>query len=159
MEEITWILVIYLLGLTAMIVELFIPGAIIGISGFCAVVGTMIYAAATGQTVLALALLAATVVFLPFFFMLWKNVLGRVFAVPETLVDFRSSAGDYESLLGKDGVAESSLRPSGSAIVDGKRYTVMTRGEMLDKGAKIEVIDVAGSKLIVRRKRPQNSPE
>ncbi len=151
MDATTWILAIYVLGLAAMVVELFVPGAIVGITGFCMVVGSIIYAASTGHQTLAVVLLASTLVFLPFFFILWKNVLGRLFSVSETLKDFRSSARSYEELLGKDGHALSSLRPSGSAEVDGNRYAVVTRGEMLDKGSRVKVIDVSGTRLIVKR--------
>ncbi len=147
----TWILAIYVLGLAAMVLELFIPGAVIGLTGFAMVIGSIIYAASTGRSLLAGGLIAATLVFLPFFFLLWKNVLGRVFSLPETLKDYRSSAREYDGLMGKEGVAQSALRPSGSAFVEGERYAVVTRGEMIDKGVRVKVIDVSGSRLVVKR--------
>ncbi len=151
MANTSWIVIVYTLGLAAMILELFIPGAVIGISGFCMVVGAIIYAASTGQTILATVLMALILIFLPFFFLLWKNVLGRMFSVSETLRDFRSSQEQYEELLGEKGSAMSSLRPSGSALIQGKRYNVVTRGEMIDKDTRIEIIDVKGSRLVVKR--------
>ncbi len=151
MDATAWILIIYALGLASMVVEIFIPGAVVGTAGFCMVVGSIIYAAYSGHSILATVLIATTLIFLPFFFLLWKNVIGRVLSVPETLKDFRSSAGGYEQLLQKEGVAQSSLRPSGTATIDGKRYYVVTRGEMLDKGTKIKVIEVSGTRLTVKR--------
>ncbi len=134
-----------------MVVELFIPGAVIGITGFCMVAGSLIYAFYAGHNLLAAVLIGLLLLFLPFFFLLWKNVIGRVLSVPETLKDFHSSGQHYEQLLGKEGVALSLLRPSGSARVEGNRYAVVTRGEMIDKDVRVKVIDVSGTRLVVRR--------
>jgi membrane-bound serine protease (ClpP class) len=152
-----WIIVIYAAGLLAMIVELFIPGAIIGISGFLAVVGSIAYAYYSGHPVLASLLILGMILYIPLFFILWKNVIGRVLALDEDEKDYRSSLGNYEDLLGKTGHATSALRPSGTAVIDGTRYAVITRGEMLDKGRPVEVIKVAGSRLTVKEIPPDAS--
>ena len=52
-------------------------------------------------------------------------------------------------LVGKDGVAHSMLRPAGAAIIDGKRYDVVTRGELIDPKTRIRVIDVKGNRIVV----------
>jgi membrane-bound serine protease (ClpP class) len=149
-----WIIVIFATGLVAMVIELFIPGAIIGISGFLAVVGSIIYAYYTGQTLLGAILLGLMLLFVPFFFALWKNVIGRMLSLDESEQDFRSSLGNYEELLGKTGTATSPLRPSGTALIEGNRYAVVTRGEMLDKGTPVKVVNVAGSRLTVAKLKP-----
>lgn len=146
-----WIIIIFAIGLLAMVIELFIPGAVIGISGFIAVVGSIVYAFYTGQTLLGSILFALTVLFIPFFFLLWKNVIGRLLALNESEQGYRSSLGNYEELMGKTGTATSPLRPSGTAEIEGRRYAVVTRGEMLDKGTPVKVIEVAGSRLTVTR--------
>jgi membrane-bound serine protease (ClpP class) len=146
-----WIIIIFALGLLAMVIELFIPGAVIGISGFIAVIGSIVYSFYTGQSLLGSILLGLMLLFVPFFFLLWKNVIGRLLALDENEQDYRSSLGNYEELMGKTGKATSSLRPSGTAEIEGRRYAVLTRGEMLDKGTPVKVIDVAGSRLTVTK--------
>lgn len=155
MEDATiWIIVIFAAGLMAMFVELFIPGAVIGISGFLAAVGCIVYAYYAGQPLLGSILLALMLLYIPVFFLIWKNVIGRMLALEDTERDYRSSLGNYEDLLGRTGTATSSLRPSGTAEIQGKRYAVVTRGQMLDKGTPVKVIDVAGSRLTVTRLQP-----
>jgi membrane-bound serine protease (ClpP class) len=150
MNETLWILFIYITGLLAMIIELFLPGAIIGITGFLAVCGSILFAFTSGHPTLATILIITTLLYIPCFFLLWKQVIGNIFALKSSEETFRPTMNRYEGLLGKKGEATSPLRPSGTAAIDGKRYAVITRGEMLEKGQAIEVIDVAGSRITVR---------
>jgi membrane-bound serine protease (ClpP class) len=43
------------------------------------------------------------------------------------------------------------LRPSGTVVIDDKRYDVVTGGEYLDHGTKVKVVAVEGSKVVVRK--------
>ena len=52
--------------------------------------------------------------------------------------------------VGTRGVAASSLRPTGSAELDGRQVDVLTAGEFLDPGTKIEVIAVEGNLVTAR---------
>jgi len=151
MGDIGCILLFFIAGIVAMLIELFLPGAVMGIIGFLAVCGSIIYAFTTGHPVLGAILIGTTIVFIPIFFLLWKNVLGRLFAFKSSEKGFRSSARNYEELMGKEGQAVSPLRPSGTVMIDGKRYTVVTRGEMLEKGTRTKVIDVTGSRVVVKK--------
>ena len=150
MDDLTWVLLFYVIGLVAMIIEMFIPGAVMGIMGFLAVCGSLVYAFMTGHTTAGTILVVVTILFIPLFFLVWKSVLRRLFAVKNDEKDFRSSMQDYEELLGKEGAAASALRPSGTAVIESRRYAVVTRGEMIDRGARVKVIDVAGSRLTVK---------
>ena len=58
---------------------------------------------------------------------------------------------NYASLAGKIGVADSILRPSGKALIDGKIYTVEADGAYIDEGRGIIVTRVRGNRIIVRR--------
>ncbi|MFW6456782.1 MAG: NfeD family protein [Planctomycetota bacterium] len=150
MSETTfWITAVFSTGLVAMIIELFIPGAVVGISGFLMSVGSIAYAYYTGHIILACILMAGLILFVPIFFIFWKNVVGNVLSLEESEKDYRSSLDDYESLRGATGQATISLRPSGTATINDRRYAVVTRGEMIDKGRTVKVIDVTGSRLTV----------
>jgi len=44
MSNLTWVLLFYIAGVVAMFVELLVPGAVMGVLGFLAVCGSVIYA-------------------------------------------------------------------------------------------------------------------
>ena len=56
-----------------------------------------------------------------------------------------------DSLVGRPGVAESDLRPSGIADIDGERVDVVTSGEYISAGERIEVVRDEGYRRVVRR--------
>ena len=151
MGEMTVIVALYICGLTAMCVELFLPGAVIGILGFLAVLGSIIYAFATGHTTASIVLVACSIAFLPVFFFIWKNVLGKYWALKADEKDFHPSTTIRDDLVGAEGLAVSPLRPSGIARLNERRYDVVTRGEMIEKGARIKVIEVSGNRIVVTK--------
>jgi len=57
----------------------------------------------------------------------------------------------FLALVGKFGVTDSVLRPSGRALIDGKIYTVEADGEFVEEGKDITVTRVRGNRIIVRR--------
>lgn len=59
------------------------------------------------------------------------------------------SVPDYSEYMGKKGVAETQLRPSGIADISGERLNVVSEGEMIEKGASVKVIDVKGYRIVV----------
>lgn len=56
-----------------------------------------------------------------------------------------------EISIGEKGVAHTILRPSGRVIIKDKIYDAFTRGEYIEKGESIEVVEVEGSTLKVRK--------
>lgn len=56
---------------------------------------------------------------------------------------------DFQSLVGRSGLAQTPLRPAGKAVVDGRRLDVMTRGEMIEPGRSIKVVRVEGNRIFV----------
>jgi membrane-bound serine protease (ClpP class) len=59
------------------------------------------------------------------------------------------AVNDYSSLVGKEGKALSKLRPSGIALIDGRRLDVVTDGEYIEKDSPIRVSDVEGTRIVV----------
>lgn len=57
----------------------------------------------------------------------------------------------YGGYIGRRGTALTTLRPSGKADIDGEPYSVESDGEYIEAGTPLEVIDVRGSNLIVRK--------
>jgi membrane-bound serine protease (ClpP class) len=57
--------------------------------------------------------------------------------------------GDYRALIGKGGIAATTLRPTGRAEIDGRFYTVEGEGTFIEQGEGIRVIRVRGNRIIV----------
>ncbi|HZS35305.1 MAG TPA: NfeD family protein [Polyangia bacterium] len=60
-------------------------------------------------------------------------------------------AGDGDSLIGKHGVTETALRPSGKANIGGKRVDVITDGGFVDANERVVVVEAQGPRVVVRR--------
>ena len=150
MNELAVIILVFAGGLVAMFIELFIPGAVIGLIGLLAVVGSIVFALVHGHTTAGAILAIIGVLWVPLFFAMWKSVVGRFFALKGDQRGFRPSTTIGEELVGLEGEAISALRPSGVARLNDKRYDVVTRGDMLSKGARIKVIEVSGNRIVVR---------
>ena len=58
------------------------------------------------------------------------------------------------SLVGARGEALSELRPGGFALIDGQRVDVITRGDVIPRGAPIEIVADEGYRRVVRRLAP-----
>jgi membrane-bound serine protease (ClpP class) len=151
MGELAVIIVIFVCGLVAMFIELFIPGAVLGMIGFLAVVGSIVYAIVGGYTLTAVILILCALAFVPVFFMMWKGVIGRLFAIQGGEAGFRASQTITEDLVGVEGETLTPLHPTGIARLNEKRYDVVTRGEMLDRGTRVKVIEVSGNRIVVKR--------
>jgi membrane-bound serine protease (ClpP class) len=54
-------------------------------------------------------------------------------------------------LLGRSGVTETVLRPSGTAIIDGRRVDVRSDGPLIEKGVAIKVVSADGMSVVVSR--------
>jgi membrane-bound ClpP family serine protease len=62
----------------------------------------------------------------------------------------RESLGQFEHLLHKHGTTFTPLVPGGKARVGEQLVDVATEGEFIDRGMPIEVVEVHGTKIIVR---------
>ena len=56
-----------------------------------------------------------------------------------------------EGLEGSRGVVEATLRPAGSARIDGRRVDVVSRGEVIDAGDEVVVVEVSGNRVVVSK--------
>ena len=58
---------------------------------------------------------------------------------------------DLTQYAGKSGLAVTTLRPGGIALIDGIRIDVVTFGDYIDAGTNIVVDKVEGSKIFVKK--------
>ena len=136
-------------------VETFIPGGILGIIGIIALVAAIIvgYTAFPGYgTMIAVGIFLVTIVL----FILWLKILpktwiAKILTIDKDLSDAHGTNESIENLLDKEGETLCSLRPSGFAEIEGKKIDVISEGEMIDKGAKVKVIEVESNRVVVKK--------
>ena len=58
---------------------------------------------------------------------------------------------DRDSLVGLEGEALTFLRPAGTAFIAEQRIDVVSEGDFIEKGSKIKVVAVQGSRVVVRK--------
>jgi len=65
--------------------------------------------------------------------------------------------GGYEpvekvgDLVGKTGAAFTTLRPGGTALIEGRKIDVVASGGFIERDARIKVIAIEGTKVTVER--------
>jgi membrane-bound serine protease (ClpP class) len=57
---------------------------------------------------------------------------------------------DRPELLNQTGKALTTLRPSGTAVISGRRIDVVTEGPFIEAGAAVKVVAVEGMRVVVR---------
>lgn len=65
--------------------------------------------------------------------------------------DGYTSVTDKKRFLGATGVCATDLRPSGTITVDGEPLDVVTEGNFVKQGEFVKVINVDGSRVLVRQ--------
>ena len=148
--SITGIITLFIIGLIAITVELFIPGAIVGLCGAGCVITSIIFAYIYVSNLLGHILLILGVCFIPVFFVSWYKLLSKTFSVKASEKGFSSARDRLNNMLSEEGIALTTLRPSGIANIKGDKIDVISEGEMISKNTRIKVIDVKGNRIIVK---------
>jgi membrane-bound serine protease (ClpP class) len=152
------------LGAIALAVEVFVlPGfGVAGVVGTLAIVASMVLAMmgarpTTGDVAQALAVLGASLFITMAVIYAWLRHLpnsGRFSGLLLRGSVHKSqgfvSAPNRGDLIGVDGVAVTDLRPSGTARVGQERIDVVTEGEFVPQGSRIQVVQSDGYRHVVR---------
>ena len=56
-----------------------------------------------------------------------------------------------EDMVGKAGLADSDLRPSGWMTINDKRIFVVSNGKFIDNGEEVKIIKVDGNRVVVTK--------
>ena len=139
-------------GILAIVLELIMPGFdgfICGVIGILALVASAVLAVIAGYWffVALTVVVLATLVFLLFSFIRRKQFHGKI-VLSENLSEDLPQI-DLSGLVGKEGKTMTILRPYGEAEFGGVRIEVCSDGSMIERGAKIKVIETQANKVIV----------
>lgn len=149
-----WLAGLIVLGFVLLAIEVFLPGAILGILGglclFAAIVYAFVALGATGGLLTLGGVLVLCLLLVP----LWlkmspKTRVGRKLTLHHSETNYASAPSDYQRYVGRSGVAQSPLRPSGIALIDGERVDVVTDNAFLKAGVRIRVLRVEGARIVV----------
>lgn len=139
------------LGVALLIAEIFIPSfGVTGILGLIAILGGVLL---TAETVLqgVMLFVVILVIVLILMFIAYRLVASK--RSPLVLKDVLNEdvpKSDLNYFLNMDGVALTTLRPSGKGDFDGVRLDVLTEGDFIRKGSKICVSSIEGKKIFVK---------
>ena len=153
------LLVCFLVGIGLLVLEAFMPGfGLPGISGIVmeivAIALTWVNhgpVAAMGLTIIVLSLIAIAISM-----SLRSATKGRLSRSKIILKERESneagyrSAEDMQVFLGKEGETTTVCRPTGMAEFDGVKLNVVSDGEFLPAGTRIRIVQVEGSRIVVR---------
>lgn len=131
-----------------------VPGfGLPGISGIAALIGGVLLTAKTVEQGLTITMIV--IVLLAVMITVVLLVLKRV--KPPFVLDNELKAeqgylnsSDLEYLLGKEGVAETDLRPAGKCDIEGVEFDVRAEGKYLEKGTKVRISRIHENMIMVK---------
>ena len=152
-----FILLIFIGGIALIGLEMFIPGGIVGTVGVITLVYAIIYV--NKSTYYIAFILVISLILAVILYYVNRNVFHKKLMFLDRLVlnDSISTEDGYVAsesrleLLGQKLIAYTDLRPAGVAILDNEKLDVVTDGDFIEKGNKIEVIRVEGMRIVVKK--------
>ena len=146
------VVTLILVGTALLLLETVLPGMIAGMIGFACLVAGVVMAYLNFDTATANVILLAVVVgvivgALGWFKFFPDSRFAKVFISQRTVGDIGT---DKPELLNQTGKALTPLRPSGTAIIGGKRVDVVTEGPFIEPGTPVKVVAVEGMRVVVR---------
>ena len=152
-----FVIILLIIGFVLATVEMILPG--FGAPGITATIcfalavifGSSNIVGAIVMSMIILSILGVLLAIILTLFAKKKIVSPFILKEEQKKVNGYISSSDLEYLLGKKGIAKTDLRPSGSADFEGVKFDVVADGEYIQKGTKIKIFKVEGSKLIVKQ--------
>lgn len=160
-----WILGLFLLGILLLVIEMFIPGfGIFGIMGIISIFSSIVLAFPSVElaikSVIAASIASFVILFIVFKYIIKTPVFGKIILATkqDKSHGYVASKIKKDNYIGKTGIALTSLRPVGVGIFGKEKLDVITEGDFISKGEKIEIVKVEGTKIIVIQKKEGEHP-
>jgi len=141
------------------VLEVFVPsGGLLTILSIVSV-GTSLYFAFTQSTLTGALFMAVAIIGMPLVAYKMLKLFPKTGAGRRILLFgpkgheevATSSELKLKQYAGKRGIAKSKLRPSGVAVFDGERVNVVSEGMIIEAGTPVDVIEVSGNRVVVRK--------
>lgn len=146
------IVLLILAGTILLLAEMWLPGMVAGIFGIAAWLAAVTltyreFGIEAGHAVLAALTLGGTGLLLWWMRIFPRTKLGRKWIL-ETKVSAPVESGNTP-VPGAFGETLTVLHPAGTARINGRRVSVVTEGEWIERGRAIRVYRVEGSRIVV----------
>lgn len=146
------VITLIVVGAILIILETILPGLIAGSIGVCCLIAGVYFAYDRLGVRAGNWVLLGVVVGLVVGAVLWLKYFPTS-RIARPLVS-KSAIGEIGTekpeLLNQTGTAFTNLRPSGTALINGKRIDVVTEGSLIEKGTPIKVVAIEGMRVVVR---------
>lgn len=143
------------LGITLLVVEMMLPGAVAGFLGLlCLLIGIIFafieFGGETGFVILLIEMALGMVGFAFWVKYFPKSRMSRIWSLTGQPPEQLASKSKFDHLLGQEGIATTMLRPAGIVLIEGKRYDAVSEGGLIQAQSKVKVIKVEGVVIVVR---------
>lgn len=155
-----WVLLLYFGGLILIVTEFLVPGGICGAAGGMAVIVSAVLGCVYYPDFRALIVIGEFVgVIAGVLFGLWlfpRSPLGKAMVLSDGQQADQGwvAAPTDATLLHQTGEVFSPLRPAGTIVVDGRRIQAVSTGDLIERGERVRVIEVRGSRVVVEPLEP-----
>lgn len=143
------------IGVALIFAELFVPGGILGTVGAIVVIWSLSLMTDTFLGLMLAILVSFAIIAILIYIMIKlipNDKMKKTLILSSSLKNEEGyvSSKDLKSYIGKVGVAESTLRPTGKAKIEGRVLDVVSEDKLIEKGKFVKVTYVDGTKILVR---------
>ncbi|KGX83508.1 NfeD family protein [Pontibacillus marinus] len=150
------VIILFLIGVVCVVLEIFVPGGILGVIGVGAIIGSLFLSTddmghMTMSIAIALMVAIIASVLLFRFMGLERGFFRNIILSDSTSTEkgYISSKSRLE-LIGLEGTTLTPLRPSGTGIFEGERIDVVSEGGYISNGAQVKIVKAEGTRVVVR---------
>ena len=146
----------FVIGIGLLILEVFVPGfGVVGVSGFIFTALGIITSSVSYEAALfnIFTITFTSVIFIMFVIRLGilSTRLDKFMLKSSIKNKGRDESAEKRGVsVGDIGVANTNLRPTGYATIQGSRWDVTAQSSFIDKGSEIEVVSIVSNKIVVK---------
>jgi membrane-bound ClpP family serine protease len=155
LDPLTWAIVLMLAGCALVVLEVFIPsGGLLSFLSALAIVASIVMAfrrdSNTGLGFLLITMVAVPSV-IALAFKYWPHTpMGKAFLGELTTAEEMQPEDTRRELVGRVGIAKSTMLPAGSVQIDGRLLDAVSQGMAIEVGEPVVVIEVKANRVVVR---------
>ena len=143
------------LGVVIILAEFILPsGGILALTAAAVFFYSLFYVFKKVSTDIGILFLVFDIILIPVLVLVGIKILARSpLSLKKTLSKqdgVTSQDLELEKLIGKTGTVINDLRPAGKAMIDNKRFDVVSEGDYIDTGAMVIVTEVDGNRIVVK---------
>ena len=144
------------LGVALIMIEIFVPGGVVGAMGGVCLIGAVWLSYREGGAegaiiALAVALVCVSVCLVFEFKVLPKTAVGKRLFLSQRIAGTSHQSPGEASLVGSEGSAATALAPSGYVLVSGRKLEAVSRSGFIEKGDRVRVDAIDSFKVTVSK--------